>query len=100
MDLFLLPLAAAVLGSVVLLVKSPARLFPIIALAGSGLELLRALAILNLKVPVIGAALLFALAMVVGGAGSWAKGGSKPLVTAATVVVVIGLLQALPLLAR
>jgi hypothetical protein len=36
--------------------------------------------------------------MIVGGAGSWAKAGSKPTVTAATAVVVLGLLQALPLL--
>ena len=98
MNLFLLPILAALLCSLLLVAKSPARLFPIIALVGSALELLRALAILNLKVPVIGAALLFALAMVVGGAGSWTKASSKPTVTAATAVVVVGLLQMLPLL--
>lgn len=98
MNLFLLPILAAVLCSVVLVAKSPARLFPIIALAGSALELLRAMSILNLKVPVIGAALLFAAAIVVGGAGSWTKATTKPTVTAATAVVVLGLLQALPLL--
>jgi hypothetical protein len=98
MNLFLLPILAAVACSVLLVARSPARLFPIIALVGSVLELLRALAILNLKVPVIGAALLFAAAMVVGGAGSWARAASKPTVTAATAVIVLGLLQALPLL--
>jgi hypothetical protein len=98
MNLLLLPILAAVLCSVVLVAKSSARLFPIIALAGSVLELLRAMSILNLKVPVIGAALLFAAAMVVGGAGSWARAGGKPTVTAATAVIVLGLLQALPLL--
>jgi hypothetical protein len=35
--------------------------------------------------------------MVVGGAGSWAKAGNKATVTAASVVVLLGLLQALPL---
>lgn len=98
MNLFLLPILAAVACSVLLVARSPARLFPIVALVGSTFELLRAMAILNLKVPVIGAALLFAAAMVVGGAGSWAKAGGKPTVTAATVVIVLGLLQALPLL--
>jgi hypothetical protein len=98
MNLFLLPILAAVACSVLLVAKSPVRLFPIIALVGSTFELLRAMAILNLNVPVIGAALLFAAAMGVGGAGSWAKAGSKPTVTAATAVIVLGLLQALPLL--
>jgi hypothetical protein len=98
MNLFLLPILTAVLCSVVLVAKSPARLFPIVALVGSALELLRAMSILNLKLPVIGAALLFAAAMVVGGAGSWTKAATKPTVTAATAVVVLGLLQALPLL--
>ena len=98
MNLFLLPILAAVACSVLLVARSPARLFPIVALVGSTLELLRAMAVLNLKVPVIGAALLFAAAMVVGGVGSWAKAASKPTVTAATAVIVLGLLQALPLL--
>jgi hypothetical protein len=98
MNLFLLPVALAVACSVFLVAKVPARLFPVIALVGSALELLRALAILNLKVPVIGAALLFALLMVIGGGGSWAKAGSKPAVSAATAVLVLGALQALPLI--
>jgi hypothetical protein len=98
MNLFLLPIALAVVCSGFLVAKSAARLFPIIALAGSALELLRALSILNLKVPVIGAALLFVAAIVVGGIGSWIKAGNKPTVTAATAVVVVGLLQALPLI--
>ena len=98
MNLFLLPILVAVVCAIFLVAKLPARLFPVIALVGSALELLRALAILNLKVPVIGAALLFALLIVVGGAGSWAKAGSKPAVTAATAVVVIGLVQLLPLI--
>jgi hypothetical protein len=98
MNLFLLPILAAVACSVLLVAKSAARLFPIIALVGSALELLRAMAILNLKVPMIGAALLFAALIVIGGAGSWTKAASKPTVTAASAVVVLGLLQALPLL--
>ena len=98
MNLFLLPIILAVACAIFLVAKSPARLFPSTALVGSALELLRALSILNLKVPVIGAALLFTAAMVVGGAGSWVKAASKPTVTAATVVTVLGLLQALPLI--
>ena len=99
MKLSLLPLLIALACSILLVARSPARLFPLIALAGCAMELLRALGILSLKVPVVGAALLFAAAMAVGGVGSWVKAGSKPLVTAATVVVVLGVLYALPVLA-
>ena len=98
MNLFLLPTVLAVACALFLVAKSPARLFPIIALLGSALELLRALSILNLKIPVVGSALLFAAAMVVGGTGSWVKAAGKATVTAAVVVAVLGLLRALPLL--
>jgi hypothetical protein len=88
-----LPPLLALAAAVFLLIKLPARLFPAIAVAGAALELLRAMALLNLKVPGIGAGALFGLAMVVGGAGSWRKSGSKPLVTAATIVVLLGLMR-------
>jgi hypothetical protein len=92
-----LPAIVAVAASILLVIKLSARLFPVIAVVGSGLELLRAMAMLNLKVPGIGAAALFGAAMVVGGAGSWRKSGAKLLVTAATLVVFIGLMRLLRL---
>lgn len=85
-------------ASVLLLLKTRARLFPIIALAGCALEALRAFGFLSIKVPVVGAALLFGAAIIVGGAGAWVKSSHKIPVTAATVVVVVGLLRALPAL--
>jgi hypothetical protein len=84
----LLALAAALL----LVVRIPARLFPVLALVASALEVLRTMAILNLKVPVVGAAPLFAAVMVIGGAGSWLKTTGKVPVTAATVVTLVGAL--------
>jgi hypothetical protein len=90
-----LPALLALAAAIVLVLKTSPRLFPIIALVGSALEALRAMAYLNLRVPGIGAATLFALAMVVGGAGSWHKSGGKLPVTAATVVGLVGLLRVL-----
>jgi hypothetical protein len=44
---------------------------------------------------VIGAALLFGGAMVVGGVGSWIKSSSKVPVTAAVLVAIVGLMRVL-----
>ena len=85
----------ALAASILLVLKVPARLFPVIALVASVFEVLRALGILSLKVPVIGAALLFGGAMVVGGVGSWIKSSNKVPVTAAAVVALVGLLRVL-----
>jgi hypothetical protein len=78
------PLVVALAASVALLFRVRGRLFPVIALAGSAF-----------KVPVIGTALLFGGAMMIGGIGSWMKSTSKVPVTAATVVTLIGLMRVL-----
>jgi hypothetical protein len=85
----------ALAASVLLVLKVSSRLFPVIALVASAFEALRGFGILTLKVPVIGAALLFGGAMVVGGAGSWIKSSHKVPVTAAVLVVLVGLMRAL-----
>ena len=90
----LLPVVALA-ASVLLVLKVPGRLFPVIALVASAIEVLRAFGILSLKVPVIGAALPFGGAMVVGGVGSWIKSSKKLPVTAAVVVALVGLLRVL-----
>ena len=85
----------ALAASVFLVLNVSGRLFPVIALVASALEALRAFGILSLKVPMIGAALLFGGAMVVGGVGSWIKSSNKVPVTAAAVVALVGLLRVL-----
>src|SRR5688500_9169199 len=90
-----LPALIALSAAVVLLFKVSARLFPVIALVASGPELLRAMAMLNVKVPVLGAAALFGAAMVVGGAGSWLKSSTRIPVTAATLIAFVGLMRLL-----
>jgi len=90
----LLPVVALA-ASILLVLKVPGRLFPVIALVASAIEVLRAFGVLSLKVPVIGAALLFGGAMVVGGVGSWIKSSGKVPVTAAVLVALVGLMRLL-----
>ncbi len=85
----------ALAASILLVLKVPSRLFPVIALVASAIEVLRAFGILSFKVPVIPAALLFGGAMVVGGVGSWIKSSSKVPVTAAVLVALVGLMRVL-----
>jgi uncharacterized membrane protein YjjB (DUF3815 family) len=85
----------ALAGAVLLVFKGSGRLFPVIALVASAIEVLRGFHVLTFKVPVVSAALLFGGAMVVGGIGSWIKPSHKVPVTAATVVVFVGLLRVL-----
>ena len=85
----------ALAASVLLVLKVPGRLFPLIALVASAIEVLRGFGILSLKVPVVGAAVLFGGAMVVGGVGSWIKSSHKVPVTAAVLVALVGLMRVL-----
>jgi choline-glycine betaine transporter len=89
------PVLIALAAAIYLLVRLPARLFPIIALVASGLEALRSMAMLNLKVPVIGLATLLTVAMVVGGVGSWLRTSSKFPVTAAALIAFVGVMRLL-----
>lgn len=90
----LLPVVALA-ASILLLLKGSGRLFPLIALVASAVEVLRAFGVLSLKVPVIGAALLFGGAMVVGGVGSWIRSSAKVPVTAAVLVALVGVMRVL-----
>jgi hypothetical protein len=85
----------ALAASVLLLLRVRPRLFPAIALVASGVEVLRGFGLLSFKVPVIGAGVLFGALLVVGGAGSWMRAGSKVATSAATIVVMFGLLRVL-----
>jgi hypothetical protein len=89
------PALIALAASILLLMRLQARLFPIVAVIGSALEVLRAMAIINMKVPVIPAATLFCLLIVVGGVGTWWKTTSRIPVTAAALVAFIGVMRLL-----
>ena len=90
-----LPILVALAASVLLVLRVPARLFPVIALVASAIEALRAFGVVSFKVPAIGAAVLFGAAMAVGGVGSWIKSSNKVAVTAAVVVALVGLMRVL-----
>ena len=95
-DLYtVMPALIALAAAIFLLMRLPARLFPIVAVVASALEALRALSILNVKVPVIPAATLFAAAMVIGGVGSWLKTSSRLPVTAAALIAFVGTMRLL-----
>ena len=83
----------AVACSVVLLLQHKARLFPIVALVASGIELLMSLGVLHLSIGSFSLLLVLGVALAVAGIGVYLKASAKPVVSAATVVTLIGALQ-------
>lgn len=84
-------IAPALAASLFMLLQMRARLLPAIAAAASGLELLVALRLVALGLPSLG--LILGGALVVTGALLHARVSGKPLVTAATVITLIGAIQ-------
>lgn len=83
---------AALLSAFVLVFRSGERVPAFIALAVTALEALVAFRVLTIKgPPYLG--LILAVLLAIAGCWSWLRAGSKPAVTAATVVAFIGLLQ-------
>lgn len=85
----------AVACSVVLLLQHRARVFPVVALVASGLELLMSLGVVHLNVGGFPLSLVLGAALLVGGVGVYVKASAKPVVSAATVVTLLGLIQVL-----
>ena len=83
----------ALAASLVLVTQASARLFPIVALAASGLEALLLFRIVSFSVGGVNMLLILAVALVVGGGVSWVQTDSKTPVTAATAVALIGAIQ-------
>jgi hypothetical protein len=84
------PLLAALAASVVLVLRVRPRLFPVMALVASGVEVLRGFKLLSFQVPVVGTAVVFGALLLIGGAGSWVKSSNKVATSAATIAVFIG----------
>jgi len=85
----------ALAASVLLLLQSGDRLPPGLATLAAAIEALIAFDLIAISVAKIRLDLILAGLMVVGGAWCWQKSSSKSSVAAATVVVLIGLLQLL-----
>lgn len=85
---------AALLASLVLVFRAGERIPAIISLAAAALQALIAFRLITIKgPPSLGIAL--SAALVLGGVWSWMRAASKPAVTAATVVALIGIIQLL-----
>jgi hypothetical protein len=91
-----MPLAmvvAALAASLLLLFQLKKRLFPIVAVVASGMEILLALHIVTFGVRGLNLWLLLGATLVVAGTLIWMKAGGKVHVTAATIVTLVGTLQ-------
>ncbi len=82
-----------VVAAVVLVVQSGDRLFPLLALGGAGLEALMAFHILSISSEKFQIHVILPAVLVVAGAICWARNTTKPLVTASTIVTLLGALQ-------
>ena len=90
----------ALVGAVVLVVGSPKRLWPVIAVTAAVVEVAIAFGFLHVSVAGISLRLVLGAVLLVSGAAVYLGVAKKSLVTAATVVALVGLLQvvaALPL---
>jgi hypothetical protein len=83
----------ALMFSLVLLFQHRARLFPVIAFVTSGLELLMAFGVVHVNAGGLPLALVFGAVLAVAGIAVYLKASAKHLVSAATVLTLIGLLQ-------
>lgn len=85
--------ALALVGSLVLVFQHRPVLFPVIALTASGLEALSAWHLVHVSVARVPLPLVFGVALAVAGIGSWLRAAQKTVVSAATVVALVGAIQ-------
>jgi hypothetical protein len=82
----------ALLGSLVLVFRSADRIPAFIALVAAALEALIAFRLITIKGPP-SLGLILAAALLLGGAWAWTRSTTKPAVSAATAVSLVGLIQ-------
>ena len=84
----------AVAGSAFLLARAGERIPAVIALVASALQALIMFRILTIQGPA-SLGLVLSVAIAAGGCWAWTRSGSKPTITAATVVALVGIIQTL-----
>jgi hypothetical protein len=85
----------ALAAAIVLLLDRGDRLFPGLAVLAAGLEALIAFDIVKISVAKFRIDLILAALLVIAGGWCWSKSSTKSAIAAATVVVLVGLLQLL-----
>jgi hypothetical protein len=94
MSMHLVLACVAVVAALILIQHRP-LLFPIIALAVSGIEALMALRVLNIRLAGLSLDLVFGATLIVCGAAVYTRALAKSVVAASTVVAMVGVLQLL-----
>lgn len=84
---------AALAASVVLFFSTVGRSLALVGLAASGVEVAMALGALRLHVAGLPLGLVLGLALAVPGLLAWLRAASKPAVSAAAVLALVGILQ-------
>ena len=85
----------ALIAAVILVLQGGERLIPLIALVACALEALRTFHLLELSSPKIRIDAILPAVLAVTGGIAWARSASKPAITAATVIVLVGVIQLL-----
>ena len=84
---------AALAASLVLLFSTVGRPLAVVGLVASGLEVAMALGALRLHVAGVPLGLVLGLALAIPGLLAWLRASSKPAVSAATTLALVGILQ-------
>jgi hypothetical protein len=85
----------ALIAAVILVLQGGERLIPLIALVACALEALSAFHVLHLSSPRVRIDVILPAVLAVTGAIAWARASSKPAITAATVIALVGVIQLL-----
>ena len=85
----------ALAASIWLVMQESNRLFPMLAVVASGLEVLIAFGVISLSIAKYRIDVILPALLVVGGGMAWYRTSGKSHVTASTLVTMVGLLQLL-----
>jgi hypothetical protein len=88
-----IPIVAALVGSIVLVMQTSDRLFPMLALVASGVEALLAFGIMSLSLAKFRIDIILPALLVVSAGICWVRMSTKPTITAATVATFVGAIQ-------
>ena len=95
LDFHTVLVVCALIAAVILVLQAGERLIPLIALVACALEALAAFHVLQLSSPKVRIDVILSAVLAVTGGIAWARSSSKPAITAATVIALVGVIQLL-----